>query len=51
MMVHETTCGLSFQLKKGGIDDGIGCQIKVSTTTTSSMPDGHEIFQMGNCGL
>jgi hypothetical protein len=22
-MVRETTCGLSFQLKKGGIDDGI----------------------------
>jgi hypothetical protein len=30
VMVHETTCGLSFQLKKGGIDDGIeyGCQIE-----------------------
>jgi hypothetical protein len=28
MMVRETTCGLSFQLTKGGIDDGIedGCQ-------------------------
>jgi hypothetical protein len=23
IMVHETTCGLSFQLTKGGIDDGI----------------------------
>ena len=23
MMVHETTCGLSFQLTKGGIADGI----------------------------
>jgi hypothetical protein len=30
MMVHETTCGLSFQLTKGGIDDVIedGCQTK-----------------------
>jgi hypothetical protein len=27
-MVHETTCGLSFLLKKGGIDDGIGCHTK-----------------------
>jgi len=29
-MVHETTCGLSFQPKKGGIDDEIkdGCQTK-----------------------
>jgi hypothetical protein len=27
-MVHEITCGLSFLLKKGEIDDGIedGCQ-------------------------
>jgi hypothetical protein len=35
MMVHETTCGLSFQLTKGGIDDGIedGCQTESLTTT------------------
>jgi hypothetical protein len=27
-MVRETTCGISFQLTKGGVDDGIeyGCQ-------------------------
>ena len=46
-MVHETTCGLSFQLTKGGIDgeidDGIeyGCEIK------SFDNNKHQICQMG----
>jgi hypothetical protein len=52
-MVHETTCGLSFQLTKGGIDDGIedGCQTERLKVSTTNMPDGHQIFQMGNCSL
>jgi hypothetical protein len=32
MMVHETTCGLSFQLANAGIDDVIEDGWKVSTT-------------------
>jgi hypothetical protein len=42
-MVHETTCGLSFQLTKGEIDDGIedGCQTK------SFDNKKHQICQMG----
>jgi hypothetical protein len=47
-MVHETTCGLSFQPTKGGIDDGISCHTKIFD---NNMTNGHEIFQMGNCGL
>jgi hypothetical protein len=42
-MVHETTCGLSFQLTKGGIDDGIEDWLsnkKFLQQQTSSMPDG-----------
>jgi hypothetical protein len=47
MMVHETTCGLSFQLTKGGIDDEIedGCQTKSFDNNKHHMPDGHEIFR------
>jgi hypothetical protein len=43
MMVHENTCGLSFQLTKGGIDDGIeyGCQ------TESFENNKHQVCQMG----
>jgi hypothetical protein len=43
-MVHETTCGLSFQLKKGGIDEGIedGCQ------TESFNNNKNHFFLMGN---
>jgi hypothetical protein len=46
-MVHETTCGLSFQLTKEGIDDGIedGCQIE------SFDNNKQQICQMGNCSL
>ena len=46
MMVQETTCGLSCQLIKGGIDDGIddGCQIESFDNEyarwASSLPDG-----------
>jgi hypothetical protein len=42
MMIHETTCGLSFQLTKWGIDDGIedGCQ------TESFDNNKHQICQM-----
>jgi hypothetical protein len=42
-MVHETTCGLSFHLTKGGIDDGIEdwlSDIKFLQQQTSSMTDG-----------
>ena len=41
MIVHETTCGLSFQLTKGGIDDGIGCQIEIFDNKK------HQVCQMG----
>jgi hypothetical protein len=50
MMVHETTCGLSFQLTKGGIDDEIydgiadGCQTESFdnkyTRWASNLPNG-----------
>jgi hypothetical protein len=40
-MVNENTYGLSFQLTKGGIDDGIGCQ------TESFDNNKHQVCQMG----
>jgi hypothetical protein len=45
-MVHETTFGLSFQLTKGGIDDGNedGCQ------TESFENNKHQICQMTDYG-
>jgi hypothetical protein len=45
-MVCETTCGLSFQLTKGGINDGIadGCQTESFDNKyarwASNFPDG-----------
>ena len=51
MMVHETTCGLSFQLTKGGNDDGIdygndygiedGCQTEIFDNNK------HQVCNMG----
>jgi hypothetical protein len=42
-MVHETTCGLSFQLTKGGIDYGIedGCQTEIFDNNK------HQVCQIG----
>jgi hypothetical protein len=42
MMAHETTYGLSFQLTKGGIDDGISC-----CQTESFNNNKHQVCQMG----
>jgi hypothetical protein len=53
MMVREITCGLSFQLTKGGINDGIadGCQIESLDNKyarwASNLPDGQLQFVDG----
>jgi hypothetical protein len=52
MMVHETTCGLSFQLTKGGeiddgIDDGIDYGIEDGCQTESFDNKKHQVCQMG----
>jgi hypothetical protein len=49
-MVHEITCGLSFQLKKGGIDDGIedGCETEgFENKKTTNIPYGRERMPNG----
>ena len=47
IMVHETTSGLSFQLTKAGIDDGIDYGIEDGCQTESFNNNKHQVCQMG----